>query len=53
MCVPVRLDQRNEMEFYRPLAQENFPFLTITVRSSLPPARAWYSRRCDLPLKEN
>jgi putative ABC transport system permease protein len=33
----VRLDQRNDMEFYRPLAQENFPFLTITVRSSLPP----------------
>src|SRR5437660_2560026 len=33
----VRLDQRNDMEFYRPLAQENFPFLTITVRSPLPP----------------
>ncbi len=33
----VRLDQQNDMEFYRPLAQENFPFLTITVRSSLPP----------------
>ena len=33
----VRLDQRNEMEFYRPLAQENFPFLTITVHSPLAP----------------
>jgi putative ABC transport system permease protein len=33
----VRLDQHNEMEFYRPFAQENFPFLSITVRSSLPP----------------
>ncbi len=33
----IRLDQRNDMEFYRPFAQENFPFLSITVRSSLPP----------------
>ena len=33
----VRLEQRNDMEFYRPFAQENFPFLTITVRSPLPP----------------
>ena len=33
----IRLDQHNDMEFYRPFAQENFPFLTITVRSSLPP----------------
>ncbi|MFN2622274.1 MAG: ABC transporter permease [Chthoniobacterales bacterium] len=33
----VNLNQRNEMEFYRPFAQENFPFLTITVRSALPP----------------
>jgi ABC-type antimicrobial peptide transport system permease subunit len=33
----VRLDQQNEMEFYRPMAQENFPFLTIIVRSPLPP----------------
>ncbi len=32
----VRLDQQNDMEFYRPFAQENFPFLTITVRSPLP-----------------
>jgi putative ABC transport system permease protein len=32
----VLLNQHNEMEFYRPLAQENFPFLTIAVRSSLP-----------------
>jgi putative ABC transport system permease protein len=33
----VRLDQQNDMEFYRPIAQESFPFLTLTVRSSLPP----------------
>ncbi len=33
----VRLDQRNEMEFYRPFAQENFPFLSVTVRSPLSP----------------
>jgi predicted permease len=32
-----RLDQQNDMEFYRPFAQENFPFLTITARSPLPP----------------
>jgi predicted permease len=32
-----RLDQKNDMEFYRPYAQENFPFLSITVRSPLPP----------------
>ncbi len=32
-----RLSERNEMEFYRPIAQENFPFLTITVRSPLAP----------------
>jgi predicted permease len=30
-----RVAQRNEMEFYRPWAQENFPFLTLTVRSGL------------------
>jgi putative ABC transport system permease protein len=28
--------QRNDMEFYRPLAQENFPFLSLTVRSTFP-----------------
>src|SRR3954468_10689032 len=33
----VRLDQQNDMEFYRPFAQENFRFITITVRSPLPP----------------
>ena len=32
-----RVAQRNEMEFYRPWAQENFPFLTVTVRSNLAP----------------
>jgi len=32
-----RLDQKNDMEFYRPFAQENFPFMSITVRSPLPP----------------
>src|SRR5436309_23953 len=31
----VRLDQHNDMEFYRPFAQENFPFLSITVHSPL------------------
>ena len=31
-----RVAQRNEMEFYRPWAQENFPFLTVTVFSTLP-----------------
>jgi putative ABC transport system permease protein len=33
----VQLNQPNPMEFYRPFAQENFPFLSITVRSPLPP----------------
>ena len=33
----VQLDQHNQVEFYRPWAQDNFPFLTITVRSPLPP----------------
>jgi putative ABC transport system permease protein len=33
----VQLNQANNMEFYRPFAQENFPFLSIAVRSSLPP----------------
>ena len=33
----VQLNQHNEMEFYRPFAQENFPFLSMTVRSPLPP----------------
>jgi predicted permease len=32
-----QLNQHNDMEFYRPFAQENFPFLTIAVRSPLPP----------------
>jgi predicted permease len=32
-----QLNQHNAMEFYRPFAQENFPFLTIAVRSPLPP----------------
>jgi putative ABC transport system permease protein len=30
-----RLAKANEMEFYRPWAQENFPFMTVTVRSNL------------------
>src|SRR6476660_6390582 len=33
----VQLNQHNEMELYRPLAQENFHFLTLTVRSPVPP----------------
>jgi predicted permease len=31
-----QLNQPNAMEFYRPFAQENFPFLSIAVRSTLP-----------------
>jgi putative ABC transport system permease protein len=30
-----RIGQPNDMEFYRPWAQENFPFMSITVRSQL------------------
>src|SRR5436190_6411157 len=33
----VQLNQANNMEFYRPFAQENFPYLRIVVRSPLPP----------------
>ena len=33
----VRLNQANNMEFYRPFAQESWPFLKIVVRSPLPP----------------
>ncbi len=32
-----RVAEQNDMEFYRPWAQENFPFMTITVRSHLKP----------------
>jgi predicted permease len=32
-----RLNEQNDMEFYRPYAQENFPFLSIAVRSHLKP----------------
>jgi putative ABC transport system permease protein len=32
-----RLAEANDMEFYRPLAQENFPFFTVTVRSNFKP----------------
>ena len=32
-----QLARPNPMEFYRPLAQENFPFASITVRSTLKP----------------
>jgi predicted permease len=32
-----QLNQANNMEFYRPFAQENFMFPTIVVRSALPP----------------
>jgi putative ABC transport system permease protein len=30
-----RLNVANDMEFYRPWAQENFPFMTVAVRSKL------------------
>jgi predicted permease len=33
----VQLNHANNMEFYRPFAQENFPYLRIVVRSPLPP----------------
>ncbi|MDQ6624686.1 MAG: ADOP family duplicated permease, partial [Verrucomicrobiota bacterium] len=33
----VQLARTNDMEFYRPYAQENFPFASITVRSTLKP----------------
>ncbi len=33
-----KVAQRNEMEFYRPLAQENFPFVAVAIQSTLPPA---------------
>jgi putative ABC transport system permease protein len=32
-----RLNEANDMEFYRPYAQENFPFLSIAVRSNMKP----------------
>jgi putative ABC transport system permease protein len=32
----VQLNQANNMEFYRPFAQESWPFLKIVVRSALP-----------------
>jgi predicted permease len=32
----VQLNQANNMEFYRPFAQENFPYVRIVVRSPLP-----------------
>jgi putative ABC transport system permease protein len=32
-----RIAQTNDMEFYRPWAQENFPFMSITVRSQMRP----------------
>jgi putative ABC transport system permease protein len=30
-----RVARQNEIEFYRPWAQENFPFMTVTIRSKL------------------
>src|SRR5882762_8143430 len=32
-----RVARQNDMEFYRPWPQENFPFMSITVRSNLKP----------------
>jgi predicted permease len=32
-----KLNEANDMEFYRPYAQENFPFVSIAVRSNLKP----------------
>jgi hypothetical protein len=36
----VRLDQSNDVEFYRPWAQRTLPYLTITVRSRVKPEAA-------------
>jgi len=44
----VQLNQVNNMEFYRPFAQQNFPFLTIVVRSPLPPETITRSVRTAL-----
>ncbi|MBA3883446.1 MAG: ABC transporter permease [Chthoniobacterales bacterium] len=33
----VQLAETNDMEFYRPWAQENFPFVTVSVRSRMQP----------------
>ena len=41
-----RVAKHNEMEFYRPWAQENFPFMTMTVRSQLTPPQS-RSRRSE------
>ncbi len=32
-----RVARQNDMEFYRPWPQENFPFMSVTVRSNLKP----------------
>src|SRR5205809_3498715 len=39
----VQLNHANNMEFYRPFAQESWPFLKIVVRSPLPPETITYS----------
>ena len=33
----IRLDRPDDIEFYRPIAQRVFPFMALTIRSSLPP----------------
>ena len=32
-----RVARQNDMEFYQPWAQENFPFMSVTARSNLKP----------------
>jgi putative ABC transport system permease protein len=44
----VQLNQPNNMEFYRPFAQENFPYLRIVVRSPLPPETVTRSMKTAL-----
>ena len=38
-----KIGQANDMEFYRPWAQENFPFMSITVRSPMKPVEVTQS----------
>jgi predicted permease len=36
----LRLDRKNEVEFYRPWAQRSSPFMTVTVRTAMKPEAA-------------
>ena len=43
-----RLDKADEVEFYRPLPQRIFPFISVLVRSSLPPSAVGQTVRAAL-----